>query len=244
MMLIDILTIFPEMFAGVVNTSILKIARQKKVVEIAVHNIRDWSTDKHHKTDDAPYGGGPGMIMTCDPVFRAVEAVRAGERKDSHLILLTPQGRTFTQKMARELSQKSGLILLCGRYEGFDERIRTGLGPDEISVGDYVLSGGEIAAMAVMDAVVRLLPGALGCEASTADESFENGRLDYPHYTRPPEYRGMKVPEVLLSGHHAEIEKWRLEQAHKRTQERRPDLSAEREDTAAGSNARNGKSAD
>ncbi|RKY25743.1 MAG: tRNA (guanosine(37)-N1)-methyltransferase TrmD [Planctomycetota bacterium] len=229
-MLIDILTIFPKMFEDVLNTSILKIALQKGVVRIGLHNIRDYSTDKHRKTDDAPYGGGPGMIMTCDPVFRAVEAVRTAERKDSHLVLLTPQGRTFTQKVARELSQKSGLMLLCGRYEGFDERIRTGLKPDEISVGDYVLSGGEIAAMIVVDAVVRLLPGALGCGASTADESFENGGLDYPHYTSPTEYRGMKVPEVLLSGHHAEIEKWRREQARKRTRKRRPDLSDEQAD--------------
>ena len=225
MMLIDILTIFPEMFPAVLDTSIIKIARQKGVAEIRLHDIRDYSQDKHRKTDDAPYGGGPGMVMTCDPVFRAVEAVRAGERADSHLVMLTPQGRTFTQKVARELAAKKGLILLCGRYEGFDERIRTGLRPDEISVGDYVLSGGEIAAMAVVDAVVRLLPGALGCGESARNESFENGRLDYPHYTRPPEYRGMKAPEVLLSGNHAEIEKWRAEQARKLTRERRPDLS-------------------
>lgn len=228
MMLIDILTIFPEMFAGVLETSILKIAQQKGAVRIRLHNIRDYSTDRHRKTDDAPYGGGPGMVMTCDPVFRAVEAVRG----DSHLVMLTPQGRRFTQKAARELAEKPGLTLLCGRYEGFDERIVAGLKPDEISIGDYVLSGGEIAAMAVLDAVVRLLPGALGCGASAESESFENGRLDYPQYTRPPEYSGMKVPDVLLSGNHAEIEKWRREQALRRTRERRPDLAAENENGA------------
>jgi tRNA (guanine37-N1)-methyltransferase len=229
-MLIDILTIFPEMFTGVLDTSIIKIARQKGVVDIRLRDIRDYSRDKHRKTDDAPYGGGPGMVMTCDPVFRAVEAVRADERHGSHLVMLTPQGRTFNQKVARELVKKSGLIILCGRYEGFDERIRTGLKPDEISVGDYVLSGGEIAAMAVVDAVVRLLPGALGCGASTESESFEKGLLDYPQYTRPPDYRGMKAPEILLSGNHAEIEKWRAQQARKRTRERRPDLSQEDEE--------------
>jgi len=225
MMLIDILTIFPAMFPAVLDTSIIKIARRKGVADIRLRDIRDYSTDRHRKTDDTPYGGGPGMVMTCDPVFRAVEAVRAGDGRESHLVMLTPQGRTFTQKVARELAAKSGLILLCGRYEGFDERIRTGLKPDEISIGDYVLSGGEIAAMVVVDAVVRLLPGALGCGASAENESFENGCLDYPHYTRPPEYRGMKAPEVLLSGNHAEIEKWRTEQARKLTRERRPDLS-------------------
>jgi len=224
MMRIDILTIFPEMFHAVLDTSIIKIARQKGVADITLHDIRDYSQDKHRKTDDTPYGGGPGMVMTCDPVFRAVEAVRTGESKDSRLVMLTPQGRTFNQKVARELAAKSGLILLCGRYEGFDERIRLGLKPDEISVGDYVLSGGEIAAMAIVDAVVRLLPGALGCGASAESESFEKDLLDFPQHTRPPEYRGMKVPDVLLSGNHAEIEKWRREQARKITRERRPDL--------------------
>ena len=223
-MLVDILTIFPEMFEGVFDHSILKIAREKGLVEIGLHNIRDYSTDKHRKTDDTPYGGGPGMIMTCEPVFRAVEAVAVDERKDSRLIMLTPQGRRFTQAVARELAAEKGLILICGRYEGFDERIRIGLKPDEISAGDYVLSGGEIAAMAVVDAVVRLLPGVLGCGASAADDSFENGLLEHPQYTKPADFRGMKVPDVLLSGNHGEIEKWRRERALKRTRERRKDL--------------------
>lgn len=223
-MLVDILTIFPEMFEGVFDHSILKIAREKGLVEMGLHNIRDYSTDKHHKTDDTPCGGGPGMIMTCEPVFRAVEAVAVEERKDSRLIMLTPQGRRFTQAVARELAAEKGLILICGRYEGFDERIRIGLKPDEISAGDYVLSGGEIAAMAVVDAVVRVLPGVLGCGASAADDSFEKGLLEHPQYTKPADFRGMKVPDVLLSGNHGEIEKWRRERALERTRERRKDL--------------------
>ncbi|MFH1550788.1 MAG: tRNA (guanosine(37)-N1)-methyltransferase TrmD [Planctomycetota bacterium] len=223
-MLVDILTIFPEMFEGVFDHSILKIAREKGLVEIGLHNIRDYSTDKHHKTDDTPCGGGPGMIMTCEPVFRTVEAVAVNERKDSRLIMLTPQGRRFTQAVARELAVEKGLILICGRYEGFDERIRIGLKPDEISAGDYVLSGGEIAAMAVVDAVVRVLPGVLGCGASAADDSFEKGLLEHPQYTKPADFRGMKVPDVLLSGNHGEIEKWRRERALERTRERRKDL--------------------
>jgi len=223
-MLVDILTIFPEMFEGVFDHSILKIAREKGLVEIGLHNIRDYSTDKHRKTDDTPCGGGPGMIMTCEPVFRAVETVAVDERKDSRLIMLTPQGRRFTQAVARELAVEKGLILICGRYEGFDERIRIGLKPDEISAGDYVLSGGEIAAMAVVDAVVRLLPGVLGCGASAADDSFEKGLLEHPQYTKPADFRGMKVPDVLLSGNHGEIEKWRRERALERTRERRKDL--------------------
>jgi len=223
-MLVDILTIFPEMFEGVFDHSILKIAREKGLMEIGLHNIRDYSTDKHHKTDDTPCGGGPGMIMTCEPVFRAVETVAVDEKKDSRLIMLTPQGRRFTQAVARELAAEKGLILICGRYEGFDERIRIGLKPDEISAGDYVLSGGEIAAMAVVDAVVRLLPGVLGCGASAADDSFAKGLLEHPQYTKPADFRGMKVPDVLLSGNHGEIEKWRRERALERTRERRKDL--------------------
>ena len=223
-MLVDILTIFPEMFAGVFDHSILRIAREKGLAEFNLHDIRDYSTDKHRKTDDVPYGGGPGMVMTCGPVFGAVEAVAGGGRSGSRLVMLTPHGRPFTQAVARELAAEQGLILLCGRYEGFDERISEGLKPDEISVGDFVLSGGEIAAMVVIDAVVRLLPGVLGCEASAADESFENGLLEYPQYTRPAEFRGMRVPEILLSGDHAKIEKWRRERALERTRERRGDL--------------------
>jgi tRNA (guanine37-N1)-methyltransferase len=223
-MLVDILTIFPEVFEGVFDHSILKIAREKGLAEIRLHNIRDYSTDKHRKTDDTPCGGGPGMVMKCEPVFSAVEAVMTGERKNSRLIMLTPQGRPFTQAVARELAAEKGLVLVCGRYEGFDERIRLGLKPDEISVGDYILSGGEIAAMAVVDAVLRLVPGVLGCGASAADESFEKGLLEYPQYTKPAEFRGMKVPDVLLSGDHGRIEKWRRERAVERTRDRRGDL--------------------
>jgi len=223
-MLVDILTIFPEMFEGAFDHGIIRIAREKGLADISLHDIRDCSTDKHRKTDDTPCGGGPGMIMTCEPVFGAVEAVAKGDRKNSRLVLLTPQGRRFTQAAARELSAQEGLILICGRYEGFDERIRLGLKPDEISVGDYILSGGEIAAMVIVDAVVRLIPGVLGCGASASEESFENGLLDFPQYTKPSEFRGMKVPDVLLSGNHAQIEKWRREQALERTRERREDL--------------------
>ncbi len=233
-MLVDILTIFPEMFAGALDYGILRIAREKGLAEVRLHNIRDYSTDKHGKTDDAPYGGGPGMIMTCAPVFNAVEAVARGERAKSRLVMLTPGGRPFTQSVARELAVESGLILLCGRYEGFDDRIREGLAPDEISVGDYVLSGGEIAAMAVVDAVIRLLPGVLGCGASAEDESFENGLLEYPQYTRPPVFRGMKTPEILLSGDHGRIAKWRHEQALERTKHRRGDLLQRRGTTNDG----------
>ncbi len=233
-MLVDILTIFPEMLAGVLGYGIPRIAQEKKLAEVRLHNIRDYSTDKHGKTDDAPYGGGPGMIMTCAPVFDAVGAVMQGERAKSRLIMLTPGGRPFTQAVARELADESGLILLCGRYEGFDDRIREGLAPDEISVGDYVLSGGEIAAMVIVDAVIRLLPGVLGCEASAQDESFENDLLEYPQYTRPPVFRGMEVPEILLSGDHGKIAQWRCEQALKRTKQRRSDLLRRRGTTNDG----------
>jgi len=222
-MVIDVLTLFPGMFQGVLSESILKIAREKGVLDVRLHNIRDYTEDKHRKVDDRPYGGGPGMVMSPQPVVDAVEAVR-GDDPDAKLILLTPQGRVFDQKLARELAGEKRLILICGRYEGFDERILLLLKPMELSVGDYVLSGGEIPAMVVVDAVARLLPGALGDPESAAAESFQSGLLDFPQYTRPPEFRGLAVPEVLLSGNHAEIDKWRAQQALERTRQRRADL--------------------
>lgn len=222
-MIIDILTLFPGMFEGVLSQSILKIAIEKGALDVRLHNIRDYTEDKHGKVDDRPYGGGPGMVMTPQPVFDAVEKIRASE-KEARLILLTPQGRKFSQSLAEEFSQEQRLILICGRYEGFDERILLTLEPMELSVGDYVLSGGEIAAMAVVDAVGRLLPGVLGDPESVEQESFKNGLLDFPQYTRPSEYRGLKVPEVLLNGNHQEIDKWRKEQALERTRSRRADL--------------------
>jgi len=221
---IDVLTLFPEVFGPFLASSILGIAERKALVSYHVHDIRDYSPDKHHKVDDRPYGGGPGMVMRCEPVFRCYEAVREMDRRPGRFILLTPQGRTFSQALARELSRCDRLILLCGHYEGFDERIQAGLPAEEISIGDYVLSGGEAAAMAVIDATVRLVPGVLGHEESAQSDSFENGLLEYPQYTRPPEFRGMKVPDVLLSGDHQAIEDWRREEARKRTESRRADL--------------------
>ena len=225
-MIIDVLTLFPDMFAGVFGLSIIKRAREKGLVEITLTNIRDFATDKYRSVDDDPYGGGAGMVMMCEPVFAAAEAVAARGEKPDEIILLTPQGRPFDQAAARELAGKQRLMLIAGHYEGFDERIRTHLATREISLGDFVLSGGEIAAMAVVDALVRLLPGALGAEASSVEESFSENLLEYPHYTRPADYRGLKVPEVLLSGNHEAIRRWRREQAQQRTQARRPDLWA------------------
>lgn len=223
-MKIDILTLFPRMFEGILAESLLKIAQEKNLVEIEVHNLRDWSTDPHKKVDAPPYGGGPGMVICADPVFRAVEDLRSRGRESSRLVLLTPSGAPYTQAVAQELSRLPGMILLCGHYEGFDERVSEGLNPIEVSIGDYVLTGGEIPAMAVLDSVVRLIPGVVGDPQSIEEESFVRGRLDHPHYTRPGEFRGMQVPPVLLSGHHAEIAAWREEQALQRTQARRPDL--------------------
>ncbi|GAX59882.1 tRNA (guanine-N(1)-)-methyltransferase [Candidatus Scalindua japonica] len=189
-----------------------------------LHNIRDYSNDKHRCVDDKPYGGGAGMVMTPEPVFNAVEAVEILDDAAATKILLTPQGETFNQEIAGELSKKARLMIICGRYEGFDERIRSGIGAIEISIGDYVLTGGEIPAMVVIDSVTRLVPGVLGGDNSLQDESFVNKTLEYPQYTRPAEFRGMKVPEVLKSGHHSKIEEWKTENAILRTQERRPDL--------------------
>lgn len=223
-MRIDILTLFPEMFEEVLNQSILRIAREKALVEYYLWNIRDFSQDKHRKVDDRPYGGGPGMVMRPEPVFNAIEAVEKEDPIPSKKVLLSPQGVKFSQPLARELSRERRLLLLCGHYEGIDERIREGFDFLEISIGDYILSGGEIPAMVVVDTVVRLIPGVLGDEASASSESFSEGLLEYPQYTRPREFRGMKVPEILISGNHEEIRRWRLEQARARTRKKRPDL--------------------
>ncbi len=223
-MRIDIFSIFPEMFAGPFEASIIRRARERGLVQIGVHNIRDWATDKHQMTDDTPYGGGGGMVMKPEPIFAAVEAVRAEDA--CPVILLSPQGRVLTQAVAAALAAQPRLLLICGRYEGVDERVRAHLATDELSIGDYVLSGGELAAMVVVDAVVRLLPGALGYEHSAREDSHATGLLEGPHYTRPAEFRGWGVPEVLVSGHHARVAAWRRQQALLRTLARRPDLLA------------------
>ncbi|MFW6119214.1 MAG: tRNA (guanosine(37)-N1)-methyltransferase TrmD [Planctomycetota bacterium] len=220
----DILTLFPEVFEPFLNASMLGIAREKGLAEYHLHDIRDYSRDKHHKVDDRPYGGGPGMVIRCGPVFRCYEAVRDMAEPTGRLVLLTPQGRVFDHELAHEFSRDDRIVLLCGHYEGFDERIRQGLPVEEVSIGDFVLSGGEAAAMAVIDATVRLVPGVLGHEDGAADDSFSSGLLEHPQYTRPPEFRGMKVPDVLLSGNHAAIAEWRRERATERTRKRRADL--------------------
>lgn len=223
-MRIDILTLFPEMFDSPLSHSILKRAQEKNLVAIALTNIRDFSIGRYKKVDDKPYGGGSGMVMMPKPVFDCFEHVQKLSPEKGRVILLTPQGRPFDQPLAAELSRENRLILIAGRYEGFDERIRLGLGAEQVSIGDYVLSGGELAAMVVVDAVVRLIPGVLGDDASSKDESFVSGLLEYPQYTRPEVFRDMKVPDILLSGDHAEIEKWRRRQALERTRNWRPDL--------------------
>ena len=229
-MRIDVLTLFPEMFESPLSYSILKRAQEQGIVAIAVTNIRDFTTDRYHKVDDKPYGGGPGMVMMPGPLFDCFEHVEKLAPRRGRVILLTPQGRRFDQAKARELAGEDRLILIAGRYEGFDERIRIGLGAEQISIGDYVLNGGELAAMVIVDAVVRLLPGALGHEASATDDSFSvrannhSPLLEYPQYTRPEVFRGMKVPEILLSGDHAKIAQWRRQQALERTKRWRPDL--------------------
>ncbi len=219
---IDVLTLFPEMFQGVFDQSIMKRAIDQGLVSIGVRNIRDFTHDKHHTADDYPYGGGAGMVLKPEPIFEAVEAI--DKKKGTPVILLSPQGRLFTHEVARELAKQSQLVLICGHYEGTDERVREHLATDEISIGDYVLSGGELAAMVVMDSVFRLVPGVLGSEESSLDDSHVDGLLEYPQYTRPPEYRGWPVPEILLSGNHAQIKSWRREQAIRRTFEQRPEL--------------------
>ena len=221
---IDILTLFPEMFAPVLGTSIPKRAAEKGIVSYHLTDIRDFATGVHKSVDDKPFGGGPGMVMMCPVVFDAVEHVERQDPRPATRILLSPQGRLFDQKLAEELARHPRLLLIAGHYEGFDERILLGLKPLELSIGDYVLSGGELAAMVVVDAVVRLLPGALGAEEGAADETFADGLLEHPQYTRPRDFRGMQVPDVLLSGNHGAIAEWRLEQRKIRTRQRRPDL--------------------
>jgi tRNA (guanine37-N1)-methyltransferase len=220
----DVLTLFPEIFSGYLSQSLLKLAIQKGLVDVRLWNIRDWAEGRHKSVDDRPFGGGPGMVLMCEPVFAAVEAVQADTAEPGELILLTPAGERLTQPLVRELSRRRRLVLLCGRYEGFDERIRLGLRPREISIGDFVCNGGEVPAMVVIDTVVRYVPGVLGDETSVAEESHSEapGRLEYPQYTRPREFRGMSVPDVLLSGDHAAIARWRREQAEQRSRGREP----------------------
>ncbi len=219
----EIFTLLPEVFPPYLDTSILKRARERGLINVRLHNIRDYAHDRHHTTDDTPYGGGGGMVMKPEPLFEAVESI-LGPRPACPVILLTPQGRVFNQTVARELSAHEQIALICGRYEGVDERIRERLVTDQISVGDYVLTGGELPAMLVIDAVARFLPDVLGDPDGAADDSHATGLLEYPHYTRPPEFRGWNVPDVLLSGDHAKIEKWRREQSLLRTFQQRPDL--------------------
>ena len=220
-MRIDVLTLFPAMFAGPLDVSIVQRARSSGILDLHIHNLRDYTHDRHKTVDDRPFGGGPGMVLKPEPVFEAVESLA---RPGMRVILFSPAGRPFTQSVARELSGFQHLVLICGSYEGVDERVRETLVHEELSLGDFVLTNGGLPAMVVIDAVTRLLPGALGDDESARDESFSHGLLEYPHYTRPAEFRGLRVPEVLLSGHHAEIARWRAEQARQRTASRRPDL--------------------
>lgn len=227
----DIFTLFPEMFDGPMDESILKRAREQGMLSIQVHDIRCYATDKHHVTDEPPYGGGGGMVMKAEPIFKAVETVLNGSDTGSDIgdgevpvILVTPQGRPFSQELAHRLAARSRVALICGRYEGVDERVRQHLATDELSIGDYVLTGGELAAMVIVDAVTRLIPGVLGDPTAAVEDSYGQGLLEGPHYTRPRDFRGWQVPDVLLSGDHAAVARWRREQALRRTFERRPDL--------------------
>ena len=222
----DVLTLFPAMFSGYLEQSLLGKAIERGCLDVHVHDMRNWSTDPHHKVDDRPYGGGPGMVLQVGPVVECVEAVRQLAEEPAELILLTPQGKVLNQRVVEELAEPSRLIVICGRYEGFDQRIIDILQPTELSIGDYVLNGGEVAAMVLVDAVMRLIPGVLGDESSNVDDSFSSGNrlLEFPHYTRPREYRGRSVPEVLLSGDHEAIGRWRAEQKIDRTKQRRVDL--------------------
>lgn len=224
-MRIDVVTIFPDAVRPFFEAALLGKAAERGLVDVRVHDLRDHTTDKHRKVDDEPFGGGPGMVMTPEPFFRAVESIAPDRRYDDpRVVLLSPQGRRLTQAVVRELTSLPWLVILCGRYEGVDERVAEQLADEEISVGDYVLAGGEAAAVVVVDALARLLPGVVGEPGSVERESFEEGSLDHPHYTRPAEFRGHRVPDVLLSGDHAAIERWRREEAERRTRKRRPDL--------------------
>jgi len=224
----DVFTLFPEVFEPYLQTSILQRSRRSGLLDVHLHNIRDWTTDRHHVTDDEPYGGGGGMVMKPEPIFAAVEGI-LGAPPVCPVILLTPQGRLLNQEVARQLSGEPRLGLICGRYEGVDERVRQHLADDEISIGDYVLTGGEIPALVLIDTIARLIPGAIGDPDGAQDDSHASGLLEYPHYTRPPEFRGWRVPEVLVSGDHARIARWRRQQALLRTRQRRPDLFAKAE---------------
>ncbi len=220
-MKIDVLTLFPGMFTGPLDESIIKRAREAGRLDLAIHNLRDYAHNRHKTVDDRPFGGGPGMLLKPEPIFEAVEALA---NETTHVILLSPAGRPFNQAIARELATRGHLLLVSGHYEGFDERVREQLADDELSIGDYVLTNGALPVMVIIDAVTRLLPGVLGDDESAHQDSFSDGLLEYPQYTRPAEFRGMKVPEVLLSGNHTQIAQWRAEQARQRTKERRPDL--------------------
>jgi len=230
-MRIDVITIFPPLLAGAFEHSIIRRARDREIVELHVHDLRDYTDDRHRTVDDYPYGGGAGMVMKPEPWFRAVETLR-NQDNPGHAVLLTPQGQRLDQALARRLAREERLIILCGRYEGVDERVREHLIDEEISIGDYVLSGGEPAAVVLVDALVRLQPGALGSPQSTVEESFSAGLLEYPQYTRPPEFRGWRVPDVLLSGDHGAVERWRRERQIERTRARRPDLLSEDDDVS------------
>ena len=229
---VDIITIFPDYFREAFDYGIIRRARAAGLVETKAHDLRSWTSDKHKVVDDRPFGGGDGMVLKPEPIFAAVESLTGARRREDvpsgkRVILLSPQGKPFTQSLAAELAKSEQLVLICGRYEGVDERVADALVTDEVSIGDYVLSGGEPAALVIVDAVVRLIPGALGSETSATTESFSDGLLDCPHYTRPPDFEGMQVPEVLLTGHHAEIERWRQEAARDKTKRNRPDLLKE-----------------
>lgn len=221
-MQLDVITIFPNMFAPFVNESIIKRAHDKKKVNIKVHDLRPFTTDKHKKVDDRPFGGGPGMVMMAQPIFDAVKKIKG--RRSAKVVLMCPSGKPLTAKLAKSLSKEKNIIIICGHYEGVDERVREGLVDLSVSIGDYVLTGGELPAMVMMDSMIRLIPGVLGKEESLINESFEHGMLDFPQYTRPANFRGKKVPDVLLSGHHKDIEKWRKQQALMLTKKNRPDL--------------------
>lgn len=221
---IDVLTLFPAMFSGPLDESIIRRARTAGILDLRIHDLREWTHDRHRTVDDTPYGGGPGMVLKPEPLFEAVEALKAERGPETRVILTGPCGRPFTQAIARDLSGLPGLLLICGSYEGYDERVREHLVDDEISIGDYVLTNGNLPAMVIVDTVTRLLPGVLGDDASSVDESFSHGMLEYPQYTRPAEFRGWPVPPVLQSGNHAAIERWRRAQAVRRTATRRPGL--------------------